>query len=83
MQCSFTQVQADDSLAHALLTCPLQVSLYKQGAVSSRRHTSKHISSTAVPEFVGAVDVDLSALLHGRWAPLFTKHATVSVLKQA
>lgn len=61
------QVTADNSLAHALLAQPLQVTLYKQGVPSnSRRHPSKHTPSTAVTELVGSADVDLSALLYGR-----------------
>lgn len=67
---------ANDSLAHALLLHPLQVTLYKQGVpASSRRHPNKRAltGQTAVTtELVGSADVDLSPLLSGRWDPCVT-----------
>ena len=60
---------ADDSLAHALVAHPLQVSLHKQAAAPmNRRHPSKQglTGNAAVPEYVGSADVDLSTLLISR-----------------
>ena len=72
------QVAADDSLAHALQTHPLQLTVHKQGSISSSRSgikTSAAAAEAAVP--VGSAEVDLSPLLLSRCAALqwFQCHA--------
>ena len=81
-----SQVTADDSLAHALLAHPLQLTLYKQGVPpNSRRHPrgASTGNAAAVTEAVGSADVDLSGLLIGRCVLLYTwccLHQAVDVM---
>ena len=58
------QVTADESLIHALQVHPMQLTVYKQGGVTSSRSSGKTLVTTvaaAVP--VGSAEVDLSPLL--------------------
>lgn len=58
------QVTADESLTHALQVHPMQLTVYKQGGVTSRRSSGKTLVTTvaaAVP--LGSAEVDLSPLL--------------------